>query len=492
MKNIAGLASIIALACLFGIHSDARAATLTVTKITDTADGVCDADCSLREAIDAAANGDTIAFSALFTTPQTISLAPNFPFFGGLIISTDLIVTGPGSDLLTISSSGGDGIFVSTGNTVRFSDLTITGANATGIENFGYLTLERCVVTGNGGTGIKHQLGSLIISESTITENTGDEAGGIESHDFVSITNSTISNNTGNDPDPGGGGIYNDGVLTMTNSTVSGNAKLGGDYNGGGIYHNGFTTLSFCTITNNLAAGTNRAGGVFKELNSNGVSVGNTIIAANVGYTVIPDVFESTPGPSGFSSMGYNLIGNRGTVGGFIFLGDQFGSGGGAVLDPLLDVLGDYGGTTQTHRLRTGSPAIDKGHILGVGGVNEDQRGFTRPFDSGGVSNAVYGDGSDIGAYELQFTVSITGAVLNVLDEPVRNARVVLTTGSGRRRAVKTDLTGIYRFIVPRNGMYRISAAHRTLEVVPQFWLISVNEEPVTGLNFTCIPAGLP
>src|SRR5512147_992156 len=47
--------------------SPAQAATFTVTKTADTDDGVCDADCSLREAIraaNAAAGADTISLPA--------------------------------------------------------------------------------------------------------------------------------------------------------------------------------------------------------------------------------------------------------------------------------------------------------------------------------------------------------------------------------------------------------------------------------------------
>lgn len=46
---------------VIGLTMAAQAATLTVTKTADTSDGVCDADCSLREAIAAAAiSGDEI------------------------------------------------------------------------------------------------------------------------------------------------------------------------------------------------------------------------------------------------------------------------------------------------------------------------------------------------------------------------------------------------------------------------------------------------
>jgi CSLREA domain-containing protein len=56
----------------------AFSATYTVTKIADTNDGACDADCSLREAVAAAAatvDNDTIQFSALFNQAQTITLS---------------------------------------------------------------------------------------------------------------------------------------------------------------------------------------------------------------------------------------------------------------------------------------------------------------------------------------------------------------------------------------------------------------------------------
>ena len=63
-----------------------HAATFTVTKTADTNDGVCDADCSLREAIGAAntaASNDIINFdTSVFNTNQTITLndSENFKF----------------------------------------------------------------------------------------------------------------------------------------------------------------------------------------------------------------------------------------------------------------------------------------------------------------------------------------------------------------------------------------------------------------------------
>ncbi|MBS1796064.1 MAG: CSLREA domain-containing protein [Acidobacteria bacterium] len=109
----------------------AEGATLTVTKTADTNDGVCDADCRLREAVAAAASGDTIQFaSPLFDTAQTISIN------GQITIDKSLTMTGRGASLTTIKNVAAAGptsrvLLVTTGTTVDLSGLTITGGNLT-------------------------------------------------------------------------------------------------------------------------------------------------------------------------------------------------------------------------------------------------------------------------------------------------------------------------------------------------------------------------
>src|ERR1043166_6678164 len=106
---------------LYGVAAGSYAAELTVTKTQDTNDGVCDADCSLREAVAAAASGDTIVFSSLFNTPQTITLS-----LGQITIDKSLTITGTGQDLVTISGNNASRIFFSNGNgfTVNISGMT--------------------------------------------------------------------------------------------------------------------------------------------------------------------------------------------------------------------------------------------------------------------------------------------------------------------------------------------------------------------------------
>jgi hypothetical protein len=69
------------------------------------------------------------------------------------------------------------------------------------------------------------------------------------------------------------------------------------------------------------------------------------------------------------------------------------------LLDPVLGPLANNGGTTQTHALLPGSPAIDAGSSGGcrdnVGAqLATDQRGFPRPALGGSALRC------DIGAFE--------------------------------------------------------------------------------------------
>src|SRR3982750_4883554 len=96
---------VVLLSLLVGVltpHS-VLAAAYVVTKTADTNDGVCDADCSLREAIAAAASTDTIAFSVTGTITLDSSLKE-------LVVDKSLTISGPGAAQLSIS--GGDAVRV--------------------------------------------------------------------------------------------------------------------------------------------------------------------------------------------------------------------------------------------------------------------------------------------------------------------------------------------------------------------------------------------
>jgi hypothetical protein len=72
-------------------------------------------------------------------------------------------------------------------------------------------------------------------------------------------------------------------------------------------------------------------------------------------------------------------------------------SGSPLTADPQLGPLANNGGPTRTMAPATGSPVIDTGSAFGL---STDQRGQPRPSDFAPFRNL--GDGSDIGAVELQ------------------------------------------------------------------------------------------
>ena len=400
-----------------------NSATFTVTKTADTNDGVCNADCSLREAITAAnavTSDDVIEFDKnVFGIARVITLTD-----GGFNISSNgsLTINGTNANLLSISGNNQRGIFYIGGANVTISGITIMNGNASapggsgvggginnqggtltinssiiknnfstfegaGIYNLGTLSINDSTISENSGregSGIFHQVGTLTINNSTVSKN---EGGGISNRGLVNINASTISNNTGR-YNNGGGIITFGGTVNLSNSTVSNNFRSGV---GGGIAveSRGTVNLTNSTVAFNSASAGN-GGGVYCGFEST-VKIRNSIIARNIGASA-PSDFGGT-----LQSQGYNLIGSTAFT---TITGDVTGNL--LNIDPLLLPLGNNGGNTQTHVLRENSPAIDKGDPENV--TATDQRGVSRPFggDGNGAGRA------DIGAIEAGILVTNT------------------------------------------------------------------------------------
>ncbi len=289
---------------------DLYASTLTVTKIEDTNDGICDADCSLREAVVLAVSGDTVVFSSLFNSPQTITLT-----LGQIAIDKNLTITGTGQDNVTVSGNNASRIILITGGvTVNLSGMTfrdgnlqvqtgvalggairivagtLTVSNATFTNNRAAspegssggaihgsffnsnstLILSNLLVVGNSspqGPAIS-SYGSIDIRDSQVRQNTG---GGLDSErmnverctisdnsgrgvgaQHLTITDSIVSNNTGGLSD--GDSLSS---MTVERCVISGNSR---NSQGGGVQVSGMTVIKNTQIINNTAA--NFGGGI--------------------------------------------------------------------------------------------------------------------------------------------------------------------------------------------------------------------------------------
>ena len=236
-------------------------------------------------------------------------------------------------------------------------------------------------ITNNGSGG--YSSGTLILEDSTVSDNVSHGRGG------------GIANGT-----PDLAYEYRQEQLWLINSTVSGNVA---DGSGGGIYTGlseyNRVILDNATITANVADadgnGEGDGGGLFNRLGQ--VQLRNSILAANQDHsqgTQRPDCWT----PRRLDSRGYNLIGDASTcpLDG-ITVGNLLG------VDPRLGPLQDNGGSTQTHSLLAGSPAVDAGNPNGcMSDPNRllivDQRGYMRPVDGTGNWQAV----CDIGAFEFK------------------------------------------------------------------------------------------
>ena len=358
--------------------ASAPAATITPTITADEySNPTPDTGCSLRESVQSLAQGSNFggcAASGSYGATDTIQLPAGSYALTIAPAGTDDNATGdlsftfktvsvqaqPGAKV-TIDGNNTDRIFFFSGD-LTLRDVTLSGGNASTPESD----------TGKSGGAIFSTGGSsLTISDSTLTDNSSDGFGGaIAANGPVTLTNTTVSGNTATDI--AGGGIAvdgNTGALTLESSTVTDNHSL----------------------VNDMAESTVAGGILISDGNGATATAHNSIIAAN---TDASDTYDHPNCQGTISSTGGNVFGDT--------TGCTFNSvaSDATNVDPLIAGLADNGGTTFTHALLTGSPAIDRG--VGVSPAT-DQRGFARPFPAGGAC--------DSGAYEFEAVLDPSTAV---------------------------------------------------------------------------------
>jgi len=303
----------------------------------------------------------------------------------------------------------GGGIFGVTSSNFALVDVTFTGNNA---QDYGggiftdssKPTLTRVRFAENNaqkrGGGIYSSGSDPTLLDVSFSGNSSVDGGAMNN----SGSNATLVNVTftGNTATGRGGGLYNYlGDTKLTNVTFSGNSA---QTYGGGIFNStGNLTIKSGTFSTNNAY--EYGGGV--AMDETGSQIVNSIFWQNSAGLDGDQIHGFDPGEP---TISYSIV--------------ESGCPDSAVCsnvvstDPVLGMLGDHGGFTQTIPLLEGSPAIDTGNDSKC--HSTDQRGTTRP----------QGLRCDIGAYESEFENNPIGTHSPDDDQKLTTSKVSFSWGA--------------------------------------------------------------
>jgi hypothetical protein len=285
------------------------------------------------------------------------------------LIVTNTADTGPGS-LRTTLASAASGDLINFTNTLSGQTILLTNGLITLSST---VTIDASSLSGgiriNGYTNsgiFRANAGTVVLNALALTITNGSAYGVYRpaGSGTLTLNQCSLSGTAFNV-------IFNDGTMTLNQCTVSGVVGLGifnrsgtmavnqctlfGN-SGGGILNDAALTVNQSTVSGNTGNGIyNRSGTL---------TLSNSIVAGNSGQNLL----------GSFTSSGANLT--NGT--------------------PLLALLGNYGGPTQTMPPLPGSPAID----AATSGTSfaTDQRGYPR----------IVGAFADLGAVEGVFNPAMT------------------------------------------------------------------------------------
>lgn len=337
--------------------------------------------CTLQSALTAAVSGDEIWVkrgthkptsvttdrSATFQLKNRVAVYGGFagtetaraqrdPATNATILSGDLLGNDSG-----FTNNGENSYHVVTGASEATLDgFTITGGNTSGdSQNY-------------GGGGMYNGNSSPTLTNLTFSGNTGTSGGGM----FNDYSNPTLTNVTfiGNAGTNGGGMLNSFSNPTLTNVTFSGNTAT----DGGGM-NNYFSSPMLINITFSGNAASGSGGGMYNISNYDPFNP-----QANCSPIIRNSIFWGSSGGEVVNVLSATANITESVVSGGCPAATTCSNI--IIANPLLGMLGNYGGFTATIPLQSGSSAID---ATGSNCPATDQRGVARSATC------------DIGAFEL-------------------------------------------------------------------------------------------
>ena len=407
----------------------AQAETFRVTQTGDPAPGACNANCSLREAVEAAnlsIGEDRVKLGAETYRLTREGISEDANATGDLDVLGSLEIIGRGArrttidgewaagqgDLLIEVPPGGldltvrglelrDGdstsdpgiaaIDFNSSGSLRLSDARVISNRSayTAVESGGDAVISRVLFRGNRATGCCAALynlgtGEMVVRDVWFDRNTAADDTGAMYSDGASTLFERVTFSRNRAGTVGGALIISGGDNDLRNVTFSGNRS---DGEGGGLQLESDATLNNVTFFRNTADANDddppgQGGGIFGDGGT--ATLSNTILAGNTeGGDGQNQCGGTTP-----VSQGHNLFG---LDFGCMFLldtGDIELTG--SQQPGLVRRLRANGGFTPTHAVKRSSPARNRGSNMTC--EERDQRKVRRP----------QGPRCEIGAYELK------------------------------------------------------------------------------------------
>ncbi len=359
---------------------------------------------SLRQAILDAVSGNFIEFESDYEITLTS---------GEIVIEKNVTINSLGKEITISGNDAGRVFTISEGVSVAINRFLITkGYSLDGgaILNLGTVTITNRTLSYNTGTreggGAILNLGTVTITNSTLSYNTSTGVGGAIANNSgtIAITNSTLSANTCTAVDGGAGGAIANygGTIAITNSTLSANTCTAVDGGVGGAIENshGTVTITNSTLSANTCVGDGGAGGAGGAIYNSGIlNISFSTIAFNQGNGIFNFEIVNCKNSILFNNGSANYLGRFDSTlsaSGVNFSTDDtcpnFTKKSADALK-LGPLALNAPGTTATHALLRGSVAIDT--VMDY----RDLSGNVVATDQRGVSRP-QGPAGDAGAYQ--------------------------------------------------------------------------------------------